>query len=262
MNRLFYFIPFGYFFKTRLNTKSAIMFHGYAEYLLGILLLIYNGLEPLQAVYSFVLAYLAFISLYEIGYIVNDFISVKFEDKPRKRLGGLQISDATIYTWIVIRIIAFLFLTYYLGMFSSLTWWVFYVVLTAVFALHNVLKNKERKILTFISLAFLRFYAPLFPFMETASLVSSINGIMLFYVFYRTLTYMDSKGLLNLPSRASFSFKANYYLILLPLSLVITFITNDNLFLWLNLYFLIFWGSFYLANKAGIIANNIIKSES
>ena len=261
MNRLLFSIPFGYFLKTRLNTKSAILFHGYAEYLLGVLFLLYSGLEPLQAVYSFGLAYLAFISVYEIGYIINDFISVKFEEKARKRLSGMQISDATIYTWIIIRIAAFLFLTYYLGMISSATWWVFYVALSAIFALHNVLKRKEYKILTFVSLAVLRFYAPLFPFMETALLVSSINGMMLFYVLFRTLTYIDSKGLLNLPARASFSFKANYYLLLLPLSIVVVFITNDYICLWLNLYFLLFWGAFYLANKVGIIADNPVRIE-
>jgi len=262
MSRLLYYLPFGYFLKTRLNTKAAFLFHGYAEYLLGMLLLMDSGFVPISAVSNFILAYLAFISVYEIGYIINDFISIKFEEKPRERLGNIIISDATIYAWILIRVITFLFLTHYLHLLSSLNWWIFYAVLIGTFALHNVLKKKEFKILTFISLAFLRFYAPLFPFIEATYLVNSIIGILLFYVFFRTLTYMDSKGLLLLPSRASFSFKASFYLMLLPLSLVIVFVTDNYLCLWLNLYFFIFWGALYLASKTGIISENAIKTES
>lgn len=162
MNRFLFFLPFGYFLKTRLNTRSALLFHGYAEYLLGILLLIYAGFPLLQSITNFVLAYLAFISLYEIGYIINDFISIKFEKKPRKRLGSWNPSQIIIYIWIIIRVAVFVLLTYILGVSNSLEWWIYYFVLAGTFFLHNVLKVKEYKIFTFISLAFLRFYAPLF----------------------------------------------------------------------------------------------------
>lgn len=262
MNRILYFLPFGYFVKTRLNTKSAILFHGYAEYLLGVLLLIYSGMDIPQAVFSFAAAYLAFISVYEIGYIFNDFVSVKFEENPRKRLQGWDPSWMVIGVWAAIRIAVFLLLTFLLQQASSLQWWLFYLVLALVFATHNVLKLKEHKIFTFIALAFLRFYAPLFPFLEPALLAQTINGVLLFYVFFRTLTYIDSKGLLHIPSRASLAFKTNYYLISLPLAFIITVISGSPICLGLNIYFLLFWSAFLLAGKLGIMPGGDIKTES
>jgi hypothetical protein len=262
MDRLFFFIPFGYFLKTRLNTRSALLFHGYAEYLLGVLMLIYAGWEPMMAVVNFILAYLAFISVYEIGYIVNDFISVKFEHKPRKRLGDLELPTTTVYIGIAIRIIVFLVLTWWLHQLVSSLWWTYYLTLSFVFFLHNILKRKEYKIFTFISLAVLRFYAPIFLFLDTAFLVTTISGVLLFYVFFRTITYIDSKGLLMIPSRTSFGFKTNYYLILLPISFLISLLSNQFFTLWLNLYYLLFWGSLYLAGKSGFISGNDFKTES
>lgn len=261
MNRILLFFPFGYFLKTRLNTKPAILFHGYAEYLLGILLLIYSGIPPLSAIVNFIAAYLAFISVYEIGYIINDFVSVKYEINPRKRLGVWNPTPAIIYSWIGIRIASFLFFAYLLNQLSSPVWWGFYLILSFVFFLHNVLRKKGYKIFTFISLAFLRFYAPLFPLVENIWIAQTYLAILLFYVFFRTLTYIDSKGLLVIPDRASFHFKVAYYLILLPLSSVITLLTNSFICLWLNLYFLMFWSLLYLANKGGVILGNDIKTE-
>lgn len=262
MNRFVFFFPFGYFLKTRLNTLSAVLFHGYAEYLLGVLLMIYAGIAPLQALVNFIVAYLAFIAVYEIGYIVNDFISVRYENKPRKRLSNWEPSTTLIYLWIAIRVVVFLLLTWWLHQFGSSLWWTYYLVLAFVFYLHNVLKRKEYKVFTFMSLAILRFYAPLFPFLDTAFLTTTINGILLFYVFFRTLTYIDSKDLLMMPSRTSFDFKTVYYLILLPVSLLISFMSGMYLVLWMNLYFLFFWGSFFLASRTGLVSGNDFKTES
>lgn len=259
MSSYLFCLPFFYFLKTRLNTKAAVLFHGYAEFLLGVLLLIYAGTNPIQAVTNFVLAYFAFISVYEIGYIVNDYVSVRFEKNPRKRLKGKRISNMTVFAWIAVRVVVFLLLTFYLNSFNSVQWWLFYFTLIIAFCLHNLLRQKELKIFTFISLAFLRFYAPLFPFLAVAFFISSINGILLFYVFFRTLTYIDSKGLLVIPSRASLTFKTTYYLLLIPVSAVTFLFTKDMITLWLNLYFLFFWAAFYFARLANLVSKDVVK---
>src|SRR5258708_4848065 len=137
MDEILFFIPFGYFIKTRLNTRAAVSFHIYAEFLLGILLLVYSGNTILQAVVNFFTAYFAFISLYEIGYITNDFISVRFEKEGRNRLHRHNPDNKTIAFWIAIRVIIFIAISYFKGFYLLSEWWLFYLTLGIVFSLHN-----------------------------------------------------------------------------------------------------------------------------
>lgn len=259
MNNFFLFFPACYFFKTRLNTKSAILFHGYAEYLLAILMMTYAGIPMLQSVQHFLLAYLAFISIYEIGYIVNDHISVRFEKSPRKRLDAYRPDRLTISGWIIIRVFCFLLLTYVLDMMDSLSWWTFYGLLAVCFALHNALKERANKIFTFMSLAFFRFYAPVFVMLPRQFLINSMPAVFICYIFFRTLTYIDSKGLLNMTGRNTFQFKSNFYLYFIPLSGILSLFFNSPFSIYLNIYFLLFWGFLMVLHSMGYI--NSIKTE-
>lgn len=261
MDKIFFFIPFGYFIKTRLNTRAAISFHGYAEFLLGILLLLYSGNSISQALVNFVTAYFAFISLYEIGYITNDFISVRFEKDGRQRLKNYNPRSATILLAIAVRLIVFLAITYFRGFFGFPEWWIFYLALAIVFCIHNILKRKELKIFTFIGLAFFRFYAPLFIFFSAAFFSSTLPGVILFYILFRTFTYIDSKQLLIIPSRSSLFFRLNFYMLLVPISIFISFMMSDWLCVWLNLYFLFFWSTLFLLDKFSVISVKDLKTE-
>jgi hypothetical protein len=205
------------------------------------------------------LGYLAFISVYEIGYIINDCVSVRFEQNPRKRVKEFDPSNLLIAFWILIRIVFFLAITFVIHKQFSGQWWWFYLILVVVFFVHNILQSKQYRVFTFICLAFLRFYAPLFPFITMDFLLQTLNAVLLFYIFFRTITYLDSKGLLVIPSRASFDFKAAYYFFLLPVSITIAVLAESYFSLFVNLYFLIFWGTFYLAERVGIISGEKFK---
>jgi hypothetical protein len=257
MLNLFYYIPFGYFVKTRLNTKAAILFHGYAEFLLGLILLCYFAEPNIPiAITKFFAAYIAFIAFYEIGYIYNDFISVKFEENPRERLGAYKPSNTILLVWVVLRLVVFTLLCWYLNVFNSLAWWGFYGLLMLSFLAHNILKQKQNKIFTFFCLAFFRFYAPIFIYLKQEQFVQTLPAIIIFYVFFRTITYMDSKNLLQIPNRGSVNFKINYYIYLAPLALAISVITNNWIISIINVYFFIFWVAIAVVFK-GINKNNI-----
>lgn len=261
MKQIPYYIPFAYFVKTRLNTKSAILFHGYSEYLLGILILIYAGLNPLDAVLNFLMSYLAFICIYEIGYIINDCVSIRYEQNPRKRVKELNPPNLLIIFWIVIRIASFILITFLLQQVDTWQWWIFYLILVLVFFVHNILRIKQYRVFTFMCLAFLRFYAPLFPFASMAFLANTLNAILIFYVFFRTITYLDSKGLLAIPGRATFNYKTAYYFFLLPYSATVAILVSNYLTLWINIYFLIFWSFFYLVENMGFISKKNFRED-
>jgi hypothetical protein len=254
MRKLFLSIPAGYFIVTRLNSKSAWLFHGYAEYLLGILLLWFSGLPISVAVVDFLLGYLAFICIYEIGYIFNDFISVNFEERPRRRLESWQPSKLLIGFWIIIRLVVFGLVACYLDALELRNWWLVYLLLALAFTMHNTLKRKEYKVFTFICLACLRFYVPIFLFILPSFVSVTLPGVLIHYVFFRTLTYIDSKGLLQITGRNSLSFKAAFYIVLLPFSFLITVITASPLCSFINLYFLLFWGGLLMLEKFKIFS--------
>jgi hypothetical protein len=254
MRNLLLGIPFFYFQRTRLNNLKSLLFHSYAEWLLALGILALSGYSIADSLYHFLLGYLAFISLYEIGYITNDVHSVRHEAKPRKRLKDFNPTDTLVTLWIVIRIIVFVGFSYLLHVLTDLRWGVFYAVLALMFFLHNALKDKQLKTFTFMNLAFLRFLAPFFIFLTTDQVVLWLPGIVLHYVFFRTLTYMDSKDLLHMPGRDTVPFKLNYYLLLGGISLVILILTGHPQTLWMNAYFFGFWLFFFLLQRFGLLS--------
>lgn len=247
-------IPFLYFQRTRLNNLKSVLFHSYAEWFLALVILVFSGYSVTDSLRNFLLGYLAFISLYEIGYITNDVHSVRHEAKPRKRLKDFNPSDTVVGIWIAIRIAVFAGVSYFLHALTDMRWAVFYGVLALMFFLHNYLKDKQLKTFTFMNLAFLRFLAPFFIFLSTDQILLWLPGIVLHYVFFRTLTYMDSKDLLNMPGRDTVPFKLNYYLLLGGISLVIFMLTGKPQTLWMNAYFFGFWLFFFLLQRIGLLS--------
>lgn len=250
MDTLKFLLPFSYFFRSRLQAMKDIVFHFYYEWLLAFALLFYfSGYDVFFSVENFLLAYFAFIAIYEIGYLGNDVYSVRYETAPRLRIKNFNPDNLQLTIWIVFRVAVFLSITHYLGLWSSFAWWVFYGAIVVFFYLHNELRQKELKSFTFINLAFTRFLAPIFIFITSEQLLLIVPSILLCYVLYRTLTYMDSKKLLNMPSRPLPAFKVNYYLLIGGVSGVLTIILNSYIPLLINAYYLIFWLAFYLKEK-------------
>ena len=65
--------------------------------------------------------------------------------------------------------------------------------------------------------------------------------VFLNYVFYRTLMYMDSKDLLNMPSRRAPSFKVNYYVLASGVSILLALMVQSWVPVAITGYYLLFW---------------------
>jgi len=216
------------------------IFHTWNEWFINFLLLFYVAdFEPLIALKNFVIGYIAFISFYEIGYIVNDFYAVKKEKAPRMRFGSQQVSQFIIWLWVAIRVAIFLAISYYFHF--SADWMLFYLGLGIVFALHNVLTSSALKTFTFLQLAIFRFWAPVFMFVPKSLIGLLFPVVFFYYVFNRTLTYMDSKSLLQMPERLSISFRLQASLVLLTFLLFWAYFVQSWLCVLCAVYFLLFW---------------------
>ncbi len=133
---------------------------------------------------SICINFVVLITIYEAGYIFNDFISISLEDKPSIRIPK-HISLHIVYLAIFLRIF-----------FGSVLLWVFYilifsqslvficslamiVLLIVMFTAHNLIQKKYR----FITLFFLRITKLLFPFFNMWMILSSdMIFVLCFYI--------------------------------------------------------------------------------
>lgn len=247
-----YLLPFSYFYFSRLRKIRDLAFHAYYEWLANLLILAIftdRGIAPVLA--KFLWAYLAFISIYEIGYILNDSFSALHEKSPIIWVSGLADRNAEISIWIIFRIIIFAMVTFHLNLEHNPKWTLFYATLVGTFALHNLSMRYEIRMLTFMSLATLRFFAPVFIFLKAEDLKLIVPAIIVNYVFYRTINYMSAKNLMNIPGRAGSGFKVRYYLAMGILSALISLLFESAIPLLINAYYLLFMTSFFIAGKLG-----------
>lgn len=213
-----YLLPFVYFLETRLR-RSSIAFHVVFEWGAAIMLACVVGHEaPVAAVVIAAYCYLAFISLYEIGYLVNDLYSASREAGGRRR-GPQGAGTAWMACWVLVRLAVFLAVSFASGLWRVAGWWLFFGGLCVVFALHNVWSDRELKVATFLWLAWFRFIAPIAFVIEPDELMGVAFGAGMIYAGFRLFGYLDSKGLLAMPGRHRPQFRAAFFL--MPLAAVI-----------------------------------------
>jgi putative flippase GtrA len=236
------YIPFFYFQQSRLNSLKSIIFHAAYEWApaLGVTLIQY----PFEPGYLLPLVtnYLAFISIYEVGYLIND--QVAFDHKGRVR--SKKLSPFSLGSAVIIRLGCFSLITLVTGNFENSFWWEWFSLLAIVFGIHNVLQNNALKGITFLQLAFFRFLSPIIFIIPQVITVQLIAPILLNYVLFRLITYLDSKSLIHF-RRDTHLFRIGFYCLLIPLSLILSILTDSSLPLIFNGYYL----SLTLAYKAG-----------
>lgn len=206
-----YLLPFTYFYDTRLR-KGSVAFHVIFEWLAAVLLVLVVGAAgPAQALIAAGLSYLAFISLYEIGYLFNDLFASRKEAGGRQR-GPQGAGGVWVAAWFIARLVAFMFATVLMGKLAAPDWWSFFAALCVVFALHNGLTDREFKAATFLWLAWFRFMAPvMFVVQDTQRMGVGLAAAMA-YSSFRLFGYLDSKGLLQMPGRQRPGFRLFFFL--------------------------------------------------
>lgn len=220
-----YLLPFTYFLDTRLRGGS-VSFHLTFEWLAAALLSVTIGAgPPAESLLIAFGSYLAFISLYEIGYLINDIFAARKEAGGRKR-GPQGASSRWIGIWFGSRVLVFLGITVLMGHFLSPGWWSFFAALAIVFSLHNLLEDKELKTATFQWLGWLRFMAPVLFVIEEGQLLGVGLAAAVAYVAFRMFGYMDSKGLLQMSGRQRPGFRLFFFL--MPLAGVLALWPYDS----------------------------------
>ncbi len=239
-------LPFTYFATSRLKTKDWVFFLIY-EIFINLLVVYFTKVNFVQSLLIFLLSYLGFISIYEIGYIFNDLVSTKYETSPRKRLGDYDPGWGTIIVLVIIRIVFFGLITYYLSQTHDMSlWFVFFIALSVVFGCHNIISSNHLKILTFLQLAIFRITSPLILLFSTKILLVAMLSYAIGYAFYRTIIYMESKDILLFEDRKSYRFIIGFYIITIPIFSFIAVLGKSYIPLIIVFYYLMVWVGFHV----------------
>lgn len=210
-----YLLPFSYFFNTRLRGGS-VAFHFVFEWLAtAVLVCLVGSAAPASALVQALVVYAAFISLYEIGYLINDLFASRKEQGGRLR-GPQGAGPAWVAAWFVARLAVFAIVTGLMDRFASPEWWSFFSAMCAVFALHNVLEDREFKSATFLWLAWFRFMAPVMFVVQDDQRMGIGFAAAMAYAAFRLFGYLDSKGMLSMPGRQRPGFRLFFFM--LPLA--------------------------------------------
>ncbi len=236
LTRLAYLLPFSYFWATRLRNGS-IGFHLMFEWLAAVVVVAALSLEnPLAALRIALFSYVAFISLYEIGYLANDLHAARGE--PDGRLRGPQGTPTHwVAAWVLARLAVFLLITQVLHTTLDPMWWSFFAGLVVVFAMHNYLRDRELKAGTFLWLSWYRFMAPIMFAVPTAYLPGIAFACAMTYTAFRQFGYLDSKGLLVMPGRKRAVFRWAFFMWPLLAAVVFAQVAEARGFVVLVAYF-------------------------
>ena len=172
-----YYCPFAYFVKSRLKTRVRFLSWLFI-YPLPILLgcWLFNSGMSFDDLISVSMAVIATYSLYELGYLQNDSVTIENERSPTLRLTGPEISlvKRLRVSILIVRLgisLFFLWMIYHLGQSGFSAFLLTLVIIAVVFPVYNRTRGKINMPLHFILVccrfcgpALLVYPAPMFLF--------------------------------------------------------------------------------------------------
>lgn len=254
--------PFLYAFFSRMRGLRAFVFNAVTLWGPGLLLtaLLLDGFS-VGALAGYFAGYLIFISIYEVGYLMNDTWGLRHDETPRRRI-DVEYSSAFFVLFIAIRLVVVLSLGLWVGALSSLWFWALLSLLVLAIVTHNIIVRQEIKMATFFQMSLMRFSIPVFipTAMEKGAIVLLLG--CLFFVFPRFLTYLDSKNRLRIPERKQPSFLPLVYLIFAPIILLISVSTGETLVLLTWAYFMTYACLLYAGRHLSFVEKIVGKNEA
>lgn len=225
-------IPFGYAFATRYHWPRNFLVNAVTAWGPGVILIAsLCGVTLAQASLLYAVGYVMFISIYEIGYLANDSIGLRYDPVPRERI-VLTITPGFLGAFILLRLGVLGLCAQLLGVGAEPGFLAAMATLAVVIALHNVLKRPELKFYSFLQLSLMRFAVPVLPALLLHSgtaqsiLLVMATGLLLF-TLPRLLTYQDAKGRLHLPERKRADYHLMAHLSVAPMIALLWAVTEE-----------------------------------
>lgn len=192
---------------------------------------------------EFVPGYLAFIAVYEIGYLVNDAYDAPRDPRGRRRIDW-PLAAGWIAGFVGLRLAVWAGIGVATGWIAQPLWLGLFAALGVVFALHNLVPVGALRIATFAQLATLRFIAPIAGGLALGQVGMTLALALVTYTHFRLLAYLDGKGVLVLPARARPDFGLGQMALFLPILGLMALAGADTVPLEVGGYFLALYGAY------------------
>jgi hypothetical protein len=244
-------VPFFYFLVTRISGLRDLAYLAASSLLPGLWLVWRLGeYGPIEAIVRFALGYLAFIAIYELGYFLNDAWDARRRPSGRQRIPFVW---GVVYaaTFVALRLVAWPAIGWATGWLWSPLWLAAFGALILAFGQHNVISAAALRSATFVQLSTLRFVIPVLPSIAPESVAAVIAAALLFYTYFRFLSYLESKDLLQMPDRRAGSFQLLQTLMLTPLILFLAYTSGLAVIFELWVYFVVIFGLWAALSSRG-----------
>ncbi len=230
-HRLILLLPFGYAVASRYHWPRDFMVNALTAWVPGVILVAQLGdLSAGVAIASYLLGYVAFICIYELGYLANDTIGLRHDPTPRRRV-DFSPSPGFLAGFVAIRLGTFLVVSMALGVATSGLYWAAITALVTTLVAHNTLRAVELKFYTFLQLSLLRFALPVVPVLIVKggmeAILTTFATALLLFTLPRFLTYLDAKGRLSLPERKARSYHLKAHLAVSPLIALLSVLSHE-----------------------------------
>ena len=201
MSRLLTLVPFGYLLVTRTTRPKDLAYLVASSWIPAIWLAFrLGGTDFVGALAGFALGYVAFLCVYEIGYLVNDSWDAARSASGRHRV-NFEVSPSYAFAFVLIRLACWAAIGWTTGWWTDPLWLGTYAMLVIALCEHNLLTSPALRLTSFVQLAVLRFLAPIAALVPRERVAAALLSAVIFYAYLRALSYLESKDLLTMPER-------------------------------------------------------------
>lgn len=208
-------VPFAYVTATRMRSLRAFGYNALMAWVPAFGLLLADGRPVAGAMVDFALGYLAFIAIYECGYLANDLWDARRDPAGRHRLAA-KPGVGWLSTFVGVRICLFVAIAALTDWWRLPSWSGGFAVLVIAFAAHNMLSPPWR-LATFPVLALLRFLLPVAAVLPARMWPPALVIASLLYTTPRWLAYAESKNMIAPSLRQRPRFRSLFLVALTPL---------------------------------------------
>jgi len=242
-------VPFLYTIGTRFATPRALIYLIASSWIPGIWILARLGGEgPAGAVLGYAAGFLAFISVYEIGYLVNDTWDAA-RGKTRRRV-SFDAGPGFIALFAAIRIAVWGAIGALTGWILEPAWLIAYGALVLAVVAHNLVRPAALRPATFFQLACLRFTIPVLGGVATTQVPLVLLISVIFYTYFRFLSYLDSKDLLAMNERRHPGFGFAQMALMAPFIAFVAYVSGEWILVQLFGYFITLYGLYALVGRS------------
>ena len=241
-SRLLTLVPFGYLLVSRASRPKDLAYLVASSWIPAIWLAFrLSGTDLPAALAGFALGYIAFLCVYEIGYLVNDSWDAARSESGRHRL-KFAVGPSYAIAFVLIRACCWAAIGWATGWWADALWLGTYALLVIAFCEHNLLASPALRLASFGQLAVLRFLAPIVALVPRDHIGAALLCAVIFYAYLRALSYLESKDLLTMPERRAPAFGFRQMLLLVPASVALALVLKEPVIAELMAYSLLVYG--------------------